>query len=416
MKLNLYHLIQEQIKKEIAKHLKSISSTPFTAFTPPSEDTTLVYNKFEQFSLGSFFNMFNKRLAYGCEPVKNSKNTVYMDYGLAIFSENKILEIDATTIEIPQYSESRWVWVYLKPDGTFTANKYAPIVGDNKDYIPICKVWKEHDSDDFDAKTLRDLRPVGFASNSIFHLLRQQFLNLFLGLPKVFLDTISIEPTDPPSLSIKINSSGDGILYASFNPVPDTTMTLSTENIESGEIIDFLIIASAKVDDYDPNDFKWNFKFKKTSENLEEYEIPLGIIKGVTQDTTEITSDMIEILGYQKTRKDFYSYDLNFFYYKKDRDWLVKRKETSTNTTTGKEIILAITDTSSPRTIYLSHEDLTEGRIIIIKDESGNAGNNNISVYPEVSGILIDGEDHKVINSNYGVLRLYSNGNNWFTF
>jgi len=416
MKLNLYHLIQEQIKKEIAKHLKSIPSTPFTAYSPPEADTFLTHSRLERFTFGAIFNTFSKRLSYGCMPTKIAKNTLYISDGIAIFDENNIKNIEATTIEINPYSESRWVWVYLKPDGTFTTNKYAPIVGDNRDYIPICKVWKEHDSDDFDAKTLRDLRPVGFASNSIFHLLRQQFLNLFLGLPKVFLDTISIEPTDPPSLSIKINSSGDGILYASFNPVPDTTMTLSTENIESGEIIDFLIIASAKVDDYDPNDFKWNFKFKKVDENLEEYEIPLGIIKGVTRDTTEITSDMIETLGYQKTRKDFYSYDLNFSYYKRDRDWLVRRKGTSTNTTTGKEIILAITDTSSPRTIYLSHEDLIDGRIIIIKDESGNAGNNNISVYPEVSGILIDGEDHKVINSNYGVLRLYSNGNNWFTF
>ena len=312
-------------------------------------------------------------------------------------------------------SNDRWVWVYLKPDGTFTANKYAPIVGDNRDYIPICKVWKEHDSDDFDAKTLRDIRPVGFAPFSIFHELRQQFLNLFLGLPKVFLNNITIEPYNQPSLDIKIGSSGDGVLYGRYNPIPDTVLTVPTENLESGEVVDFLVIASAKVDDYDPNDFSWNFKFKKVGENLEEYEIPLAIIKGVSLDTTEITSDMIETLGLQVKKEDFYDYELEFNYSKINRDWLVRRRFTSNNTNTDKEIILGV-DTSEPRTIYLSDEDLKEGRIIIIKDETGNAETNNITVEPETSGVLIDGEESKVINTNYGVLRLYSDGNNWFTF
>ena len=124
---------------------------------------------------------------------------------------------------------------------------------------------------------------------------------------------------------------------------------------------------------------------------------------------------MIETLGLQTKKEDFYDYELEFNYSKINRDWLVRRRFTSNNTNTDKEIILGV-DTSEPRTIYLSDEDLKEGRIIIIKDETGNAGTNNITVEPETSGVLIDGEDHKVINTNYGVLRLYSDGNNWFTF
>ena len=413
--MNLYQIITEQIRKEIAKYLKTIPTAPFTAYTPPEDDTFLTHSRLERVTFGAIFNTFSKRLSYGCMPTKIAKNTIYISDGIAIFDENNIKNIEATTIEISSYSEDRWIWVYLKPDGTFTANKYAPIVGNNRDYIPICKVWKEHDSDDFDAKTLRDLRPVGFAPFSIFHELRQQFLNLFLGLPKVFINNITIEPYNQPSLQIKIGSSGDGILYGRYNPIPDTILTVPTEGLESGEIVDYLVIASAKVDDYDPNDFSWNFKFKKVGESLEEYEIPLAIIKGISLDTTEITSDMIETIGLQTKKEDFYDYELEFNYSKIDKSWLVRRRFTSNNTTTDKEIILGV-DTSSPRTIYLSDEDLKEGRIIIIKDETGNAGTNNITVEPESSGVLIDGEESKIINTNYGVLRLYSDGNNWFTF
>ena len=56
----------------------------------------------------------------------------------------------------------------------------------------------------------------------------------------------------------------------------------------------------------------------------------------------------------------------------------------------------------------------TAGLAIMIKDESGAAGTNNITVTP-ASG-TIDGAANKVINTNYGILRVYSNGTNWFTW
>ena len=53
------------------------------------------------------------------------------------------------------------------------------------------------------------------------------------------------------------------------------------------------------------------------------------------------------------------------------------------------------------------------GRRLVIKDESGDASTNNITVSP-AGGALIDGAASYVISTDYGVLEIYSNGTNWF--
>jgi len=82
--------------------------------------------------------------------------------------------------------------------------------------------------------------------------------------------------------------------------------------------------------------------------------------------------------------------------------------------TTG-EVIIGVTDTSSARTIDLSTASTDSGRIFIIKDESGAANVNNITVTTE-GAETIDGAASKVINTAYGVLRVYSDGTNFFTW
>jgi hypothetical protein len=52
--------------------------------------------------------------------------------------------------------------------------------------------------------------------------------------------------------------------------------------------------------------------------------------------------------------------------------------------------------------------------IVIVKDESGAAGANNITINVTAGG-TIDGESSKVISTNYGRIELYSNGSQWFT-
>jgi hypothetical protein len=90
----------------------------------------------------------------------------------------------------------------------------------------------------------------------------------------------------------------------------------------------------------------------------------------------------------------------------------------SANATTAGETIIGVTDTSAARTITLATADVKAGRVIIIKDESGGAATNNITIATEGTQ-AIDGDTSDTalkITANYGVVRVYSNGSNWFTF
>lgn len=95
----------------------------------------------------------------------------------------------------------------------------------------------------------------------------------------------------------------------------------------------------------------------------------------------------------------------------------LRRVATAVSVSTTVEGIVGVTNTAAPRTITLSTDDLEAGRVIIIKDESGGAGTNNITVTAQNPGTnKIDGANTQVISTNYGVLRVYGNGTHWFTF
>lgn len=92
------------------------------------------------------------------------------------------------------------------------------------------------------------------------------------------------------------------------------------------------------------------------------------------------------------------------------------RRATATDTNSAAtDIIIAVTSTAAARTITLRTEDTVGRRIYIIKDESGGAAANNITV-DTAGSALIDGAATAVIATNYGVLRIYCNGTNWFSF
>lgn len=73
--------------------------------------------------------------------------------------------------------------------------------------------------------------------------------------------------------------------------------------------------------------------------------------------------------------------------------------------------LIAYTSLTAPRAVTLTAPIALAQ--VTIKDEAGTAGTNNITITP-VSG-TIDGAANKVINANYGFLRIYYNGTNWFT-
>jgi hypothetical protein len=93
----------------------------------------------------------------------------------------------------------------------------------------------------------------------------------------------------------------------------------------------------------------------------------------------------------------------------------LKRTSTGVNYLTANDYYVGVINTDVPRTITLSSADTQNGRTIIVKDETGGAGTNNITIDTQ-GAELIDGLATIVISAGYGVARLYSNGINWFTF
>tara|TARA_R110000824_G_scaffold163972_2_gene339945 strand:- start:926 stop:4072 length:3147 start_codon:yes stop_codon:yes gene_type:complete len=80
-------------------------------------------------------------------------------------------------------------------------------------------------------------------------------------------------------------------------------------------------------------------------------------------------------------------------------------------------IVHYATLTGSGKTVTLNSDQCTEGRVLIIKDGAGTAGQGySITIGTEGSE-TIDGADTKVISSNYGSVTLYADhlGANWFT-
>ncbi len=83
------------------------------------------------------------------------------------------------------------------------------------------------------------------------------------------------------------------------------------------------------------------------------------------------------------------------------------------------DVIVAVTDTSSARTITLPLASsvggsATNAKVLTIKDRSGGAATHNITV-TRTNIDTIDGATYRIISGNYGAVTFYSNGTNWFT-
>jgi len=90
-------------------------------------------------------------------------------------------------------------------------------------------------------------------------------------------------------------------------------------------------------------------------------------------------------------------------------------KTAASYTTDVNDVIIGVTSTAAARTISTTAADQIAGRVLIIKDESGAAGTNNITFDP-AGAVTVDGAATKLVNANYGVIRMYCDGTNWFCF
>ena len=87
----------------------------------------------------------------------------------------------------------------------------------------------------------------------------------------------------------------------------------------------------------------------------------------------------------------------------------------STSSYNSNQVIVLVSPLSE-LTLTIDSTLNVSGKILIIKDKIGNAGTFNIIVKPEDATIAIDSMGTATINSNYGVVRLFSNGTQWYTF
>jgi hypothetical protein len=94
---------------------------------------------------------------------------------------------------------------------------------------------------------------------------------------------------------------------------------------------------------------------------------------------------------------------------------IVKRTATATSyNVLSTDYLIAVTSTASARTITLPAASATNaGQVYYVKDESGGAGTNNITVNVSGGG-NIDGASSIAIDQNYGLLMFYSSGSAWF--
>jgi len=84
------------------------------------------------------------------------------------------------------------------------------------------------------------------------------------------------------------------------------------------------------------------------------------------------------------------------------------------------DYIIAFTSLSATRAAVISSEDVASGsatqpRIMVFKDESGNAGTYPITISLENAG-TINGASTYVLNTNYEAVNIYLNGTNGFTY
>lgn len=92
----------------------------------------------------------------------------------------------------------------------------------------------------------------------------------------------------------------------------------------------------------------------------------------------------------------------------------VQRTATATSySVLATDYVVGVTDTTAARTMTLPSAP-NNNQVFVIKDETGAASINNISVTVSGGSITIDGLTTVKLNSNYGSMTVYFNGTAYF--
>ena len=89
---------------------------------------------------------------------------------------------------------------------------------------------------------------------------------------------------------------------------------------------------------------------------------------------------------------------------------------TSDFTTVGNASVFTVDTTGGIVTVTLGTVDTVVGRFLIIKDKGGAAATNNITIDTQGSQDIDGDASGTQIVANFGSVRLFSDGSNWFTW
>jgi hypothetical protein len=94
---------------------------------------------------------------------------------------------------------------------------------------------------------------------------------------------------------------------------------------------------------------------------------------------------------------------------------VVKRKSVRADyTVKDDDYYIGVVDTTQPRTVTLPPASGQAGRVLVIKDESGQASKQNSIRVRASTGETVDGSVKQTIAAKYGVLRVLCSGEAWF--
>lgn len=109
-----------------------------------------------------------------------------------------------------------------------------------------------------------------------------------------------------------------------------------------------------------------------------------------------------------------FSDDNNITYFTVQKDLITTVNAATYNILPTDSLLhVTYTATAAVTNIQLMTAEVVKGRNLTIKDSGGQAGVNNITITTE-GAQTIDGAATAVIAANYGAIKLYSDGSNWF--
>ena len=311
--------IKRQIQRQIHKiDIKPLMPTPKSSVS--SQETTQLSQgeTIDKLLLPYLQSVLGNRIINGIEIIKlkdSDPMDVFVTNGSAFFNIDYYVQVPGgETLTITSGAADKWVYIYLTREGEFEINEEPPFANDNVDRIQLAIIWVKAGATTITQKEIIDYRPIGLASIVDLYNVKNNLLAIRnVVLFSMIDEYIQVIPDNLPGQpQIKIVSDNNRVYWqGSVVIFPEKILEITLP--ESGEETkDYYIVPIFKIIPDVAAVYEVDYLQVETTESLASYQFVLAKIKGVTHLTTEITSSMIEILGYQKLKEDYINYPLEF--------------------------------------------------------------------------------------------------------